>query len=180
VSRPAGDQVHLLADGELIAEGRTISDALEAPPPVELDMSIAAAARYRGFDPGATFESCFVCSPARQDGLRIFPGPVDGVLAAPWTPDANLAGPNGRVPEAIMWGALDCPTFFASTEPGQLALLGRMAASIEAAARVGEPHVVVARRSERDGRKRYGISALYSAGGELLAKARATWITIEQ
>lgn len=167
-------------DGEgLIAEGRTVDDELEVPPPLDIHTAVAAVAGYRGFHPGATFASCFVCSPDRDDGLRIFPGPVGGVLAAPWTPGPDVADSNGRVLPEIVWAALDCPTFFASTEPGQLALLGRMAASMGRPVWIDEPHVVVARPAGHHGRKRFGISALYSTSGELLAQARATWITIE-
>lgn len=179
VSRVAAGHVEIHDGVGLIAEGRTVEDELETPPPTDLDTAIAASAGYRGFDPGATFASCFVCSPDRDDGLGIFPGPVDEVLAAPWTPGPDVAGSDGRVQPEVAWAALDCPTFFASTEPGQLALLGRMSASIERPVWIDEPYVVVAQPAGHKGRKRYGISALYSTSGELLAKARATWITIE-
>ena len=179
VSRPGSDRVEIFDDQGVIAQGQTTSDEWPAPPFVGIDAAAAAVSRYRGFEPGATFLSCFVCSPERRDGLRIFPGAVGDTLAAPWTPSPDLAGPDGAVALEIVWAALDCPTFFASTDPEELALLGRMAASIEGAVRIGEPHVVVARSSGSDGRKRYGISAIYAVSGDLLAKARATWITIE-
>jgi hypothetical protein len=54
-----------------------------------------------------------------------------------------------------------------------------MAATIEDAVQIEVPHVVVARSSGSDGRKRYGISAIYTTSGDLLATARTTWITIE-
>jgi hypothetical protein len=179
VSRPGRGRVELFDDQGLIAQGHTISDDLSPPPYIDFDAAAAAVSRYRGFEPGATFLSCFVCSPERQDGLRIFPGAIGDTLAAPWTPSSDLAGSDGTVTLEVVWAALDCPTFFASTDPGQLALLGRMAATIEDAVQIGEPHVVVARSSGSDGRKRYGMSAIYAASGDLLATARATWITIE-
>ena len=179
VSYPADGHVEIHDDHGLVAEGRTGGSEPVPPPPVTWEQSVEAATRYRGFDPGATFASCFVCSPEREDGLRIFPGPVQGVVVAPWTPDRALAGSGGGIPPAIVWAALDCPTFFAATESGQLALLGRMAARVSGVVRAGEPHVVVAQRSGADGRKRFGSSAVYTVDGELLAAASATWITIE-
>ena len=176
----ADGRIEVHGDSGLVAEGRAVDDEIEAPAPIGVEESIRAAAHYRGFEPDSTFASCFVCSPERDDGLRIFPGPFEGGLAAPWTPDPSLADPAGIVPGEFVWAALDCPTFFASTEPGQLALLGRMATKISGVVRAGEPHVVVARRLGAEGRKRFGSSAIYTAGGELCAAARATWITIDR
>jgi hypothetical protein len=163
----------------LVAEGRPSNGHMPILPPVGFQQSVEAAAGYRGFDPGATFASCFVCSPEREDGLRIFPGPVAGGLAAPWTPDPSLVDQAGYIRSEIVWAALDCPTFFASTDPGQLALLGRMTAALKHGLRGGEPHVVVAQRMGSEGRKRFGSSAIYAADGELCAVARAPWITID-
>lgn len=174
-----GGRIEIHDDHGLVAEGRVTNRRPNGPPPVAHERAVAAARRYRGFEPGATFASCFVCSPEREDGLRIFPGPLGGGLAAPWTPDPALADESGFVPSEIVWAALDCPTFFASTEPGQLALLGRMTAVIDAEVRAGEPHVVVARGQASDGRKRVGCSAVYSADGTLCGSACATWITID-
>ncbi len=179
VLRTADGQIEVHDQHGLVAEARTIDDELEVLPPVGLGESERAAEHYRGFDPGATFASCFVCSPAREDGLHIFPGPVEGSLAAPWTPDSSLTDSNGDVRPEIVWAALDCPTFFASTEPGQLALLGRMAAEQRSVVRGDVPLVVVARKMGSNGRKRFGSSALYTGQGELCAVARTTWITIE-
>lgn len=175
-----GDELIEIHDGHgVVAEGQEIDHVLAAPPPVDFGQAVRAAVRYRGFEPGATFASCFVCSPEREDGLRIFPGPINGALAAPWTPDSALADAGGSVQPEIVWAALDCPTFFASTEPGQLALLGRMAAELRGPVRASEPHVVVAQPEGTNGRKRFGSSAIYHVGGELLAVAYTTWITID-
>jgi hypothetical protein len=55
-------------------------------------------------------------------------------------------------------------------------LLGRMAAEVERLPAPGEPHVVVGWRVGEDGRKRFAGSALLTAAGEALARARSTWI----
>ena len=179
VVRKVGGPIELHDDHGLVAEGRVSDRKPAIPLPVEFDQAVEAARRYRGFDPGATFASCFVCSPEREDGLRIFPGPLGEALAAPWVPDPSLADEGGAVRPEIVWAALDCPTFFASTEPGQMALLGRMMAALEHGVRAGEKYVVVARAEGSEGRKRFGSSAIYSASGELCGAAHTTWITID-
>jgi hypothetical protein len=135
--------------------------------------------------------TCFVCGPNRHrpDGLCIFAGPVDpddvgwrGVLAAPWVPGRDLAGPYGAIAPEFVWAALDCPSGYALFEPDQIKpiLLGRLAATIHSLPRPDEELVVVARRTGRDGRKLFSESALVSADGKMLAGARATWIVVDR
>jgi len=180
VVRPGDGQVQLFDGTELVAEGATVSLDIAPPPPVDVAAAEVAATRYRGLEPGGTYPWCFVCGTAREDGLRIFAGPVPGrdLVAAPWIPDDSVTEPSGLVPREIVWAALDCPTFFAATEPGTIALLGRMTAALFDDVHGGERHVVVARRVSADGRKRIGSSALYTEAGDLRAVALATWITI--
>jgi hypothetical protein len=58
-------------------------------------------------------------------------------------------------------------------------LLGRMAARIVGLPSAGEAHVVGGWPVAFDGRKRYAGSALWTAGGDVLAYARSTWIVPE-
>jgi hypothetical protein len=154
-----------------VAEARAAAVEPDVPEPVSLAEAAAASRRYAGFRAHA-YPTCFTCGPARDDGLRVFAGPVegrDGVVASPWTPDEAR-------PE-IVWAALDCPSGWAVDDfQREGVLLGRMAAHIEGAVAVGEPHVVVGWRIGEEGRKRYAGSALYSANGKPLAWARSTWI----
>lgn len=137
---------------------------------------------------------CFVCGPARTlgDGLRIFAGPLSRqarapVLAASWAPDPNLAGEDGLVASEFLWSALDCPTGFACNYDSRSGsfdktplLLGRMSARIESRPRPGNPCIITAWPTGRDGRKRSAEAALHDEAGKLLAVARTTWIAVER
>ena len=102
--------------------------------------------------------------------MRIFPGAVDGMVAATWTPAEE-------VPRAVIWGAIDCPGAFA-LEFGtrDVLVLGRLTAEVLRVPRHCERCVVVGWALGEDGRKRYAGTALFGDGGELLARGRAVWI----
>jgi hypothetical protein len=155
----------------VVAEARRNAIPLDAAGPVSLEEAEAASKRYPGFQHHA-YPTCFTCGPARDDGLGIFAGPVEGrpgVVASPWVP-------RGVRPE-IIWAALDCPGGWAVDDfQREGVLLGRMSASIHEVPRPGEPHVVAGWRVGEDGRKRFAGSALYSAEGRVLALSRSTWI----
>jgi hypothetical protein len=162
-----------LYDGEqLVAEARHAEVPLEAPAAVSVEEAEEARERYPGFAHHA-YPTCFTCGPARSDGLQVFPGPAtgrEGVVAAPWTPPADVA------PE-IVWAALDCPSGWAVDDfQREGVLLGRMAARIDRLPAAGHPHVLLGWRIGEEGRKRYAGSALFTVGGDLLAAARSTWI----
>lgn len=173
-----------LRDGEtVIAEGVPASVEVDVPEPVSLRDADAASKSYVGFRQH-TFPSCFGCGPQRAegDGLRIFPGWVEGrkIVAAPWTPHASLADTDGSVRLEIVWASLDCPGAFALFEelPEELILLGRLAAKPLAPVRGGEPCVVIGWPMGREGRKLYSGTAVFSASGEPRAVARATWVRL--
>ena len=114
------------------------------------------------------------------DGLRLFTGPVAGrdLVAAPWEPDAALAGDDGRVRPEFVWAALDCPGGWAFGGAAGALLLGRFLADVRDLPRPGDRLVVCGWSLGRDGRKLYAGSAVHTAAGVLLAAARATWITV--
>ena len=171
LDRPLRWDGERLWDGEeLVAEGARAELELEVPAPVSLVEAERAAGRYAGFAEHA-FPTCFVCGPERQDGLRIFAGPVEGrdLVAAPWMPDESS-------PE-LAWAALDCPGAFAVGFDGRgEVVLGRLTARVDRVPTAGEPHVVVGWPLGGDGRKLYAGTAIFTADGEPIARARATWI----
>jgi hypothetical protein len=169
----ADGRVALLDGGELVAEGVPAEIELDVPAPVSFAEAERASAAYPGFVEHP-FPTCFVCGPGRpaDDGLRIFPGPVAGreLVASPWVAPAARA--------ELVWAALDCPGGFAAglgTERGEM-VLGRLGARIERAPEAGERCIVVAWPLGEDGRKVYAGTALFAEEGELLGRARATWI----
>ena len=121
-----------------------------------------------------------VCGPERAvgDGLRIFPGPVAGrrLVAAPWVPTAD---DTGRVPDELVWAALDCPQLWslmvhvpASTP--DLVVTAAMATRIAQPVVPGEPHVVIGWPIGREGRKWHAGAAIFGPHGELCAVGRQT------
>ena len=172
----------------LIAESTSSpgSPALEIPGPVSMAEAhaVAGGARYYT-DP--VFPGCLVCGTGRRpgDGLRILPGPLAGrpLWAAPWTPDPSVIGADGRVRPEVAWAALDCPSGIAAAEAASLArdtavLLGRMTATLAALPLAGDQCRVIAWPGGRDGRKLTAGSALLGPGGEVIAAARAVWLTV--
>jgi hypothetical protein len=160
-------------DGDtLVAEAVALDGfELDVPAPATVEEATEASKGYAGFRAHA-YDTCFVCGPARDDGLAIYPGPVEGreLVAAPWTPPADVL-------DEIVWAALDCPSGWAVDEFSRSGvLLGRLAARIVAPVTPGEPHVVIGWPIGEDGRKRFAGSAIFDADGELKAYARSTWL----
>jgi hypothetical protein len=163
-----------LYDGEtLVAEARPGAGVpLAAPAVVSLEEATEARSRYPGLVHHA-YPTCFTCGPERDDGLAVYPGPVErrqGLVASTWTPD-------GDVRPEIVWAALDCPGGWAVDDfQREGVLLGRIEAQVGRLPTAGEPHVVVGWPLGEDGRKRHAGSALLTASGEVLAASRSTWI----
>jgi hypothetical protein len=172
--------VRVLDGDELIAEGAAVPDFdLEVPDPVGVEDAREAMGRYRGL-PDGPFCRCFVCGRAREDGFGVFAGALEDrpLVASTWTPPADAAGADGSVRAEFIWAVLDCPTFFAAYMDADLPIsfLARLTARIDAPVAAGEEHVVIAWPLEADGRKRHAGSAVLSAEGEVLARARALMI----
>jgi hypothetical protein len=179
------DDAVSLWDGEtLVADGKPSVLEHEVPPPVASDVAQRAADGYEWMH-DHPYPTCFVCGPDRRegDGFRVFPGRVADrdLYAAPWTPSADLVGDDRLVRPEFVWSVLDCPSGLVVNlfDGVGRTLLGRLAADIRHPARPGEAHVLTAWPVQRDGRKLHTGSALFTASGELLASAQATWIEVE-
>jgi hypothetical protein len=165
----SGDEVVDQA-GQVVASVREVAAFPVAVAAVPLEVATAAAARYAGFA-DHPFPTCYVCGPERADGLRIFPGPVDGGVAAPFTAPAEVT-------TETIWSALDCPGGWSVLTPGRAYVLGRMAAVVAEPPAPGSTSVAVGALASAEGRKAAVHTALYTVDGRLLAHARATWIAI--
>jgi hypothetical protein len=179
----------VLNDGDtVLAEARpsAIDVALAVPAEVTAVQARAAAGTGRYYA-NPVFPDCFVCGPTRSpaDGLRIFPGPVPGtaMYAAPWTLDSSVAAPDGRVWPEVVWAALDCPSGLAAAADAELAadtavVLGRMTANVAALPLAVDECHVVAWPLGQEGRKHTAGAALLGPDGQVLAAAKALWITV--
>jgi hypothetical protein len=163
------DEGRVWDDHALVAEVREGVVELEPPAPVGWDEAVAAQAP----DLDSPFPHCFVCGHARDDGLHIHAGAVEGrdVVAAPWQVAPDTVGPE------YVWAALDCPGAYATGALGRGAIvLGRLTARVERVPEAGERCVVVGWPLGSEGRKHDAGTALFTDAGELLGLARALWI----
>jgi hypothetical protein len=171
--------------GTLIGRGDAASLELDVPPPPNLAAARRAMADYIAHEQ-RVHPICFTCGVEREegDGLRVFPGQVEGApvghVACVWTPHAAFADADGLIRSEVVWAALDCPGFFAwvAREGRHGALLGTMTGEVIRRPRAGEPCIVSAWPLARDGRKETAGVALFSAEGELLARAHQVWIVM--
>jgi hypothetical protein len=170
--------------GELIGEARPAeAAAIPGPPPApSLAAAIAASPGFPGlhrpFHP-----ICFCCGDQVEEGvgLRVFTGQLAGaaagVVAGPWTPNPAFADADGHVSAEVIWAALDCPGSVSWVVSGAGGgLLGTMTGALVRRPAAGETCIVLAWPIERSGRKKISGAALFTAGGELLAKSHQVWI----
>jgi hypothetical protein len=162
----------LRVDGLNVYDGETLVAEVR-PTTVELDLPSPPPHVEAGEpDPGHPFPDCFVCGPARTDGLGLTPRSYGPLVAVPWRPV--------EVAPELVWAALDCPGAYAvDPELSRGAtVLGRLAAHIERLPEPGDELVVVGwDLGGAEGRRSYAGTALFR-GSEALAWARATWFSL--
>lgn len=189
-----GDGVEFRVNGTVLA-GATPADLdVDVPAPVSMADAERATQAYPGHRTHP-YPSCFTCGPDRAagDGLRVFPstveersGPQGGspLVAAAWTPHPDHAGPDGTLPPAIVWSAVDCSSIWPvilATPPrsDEQVVTGRLAVRLDEPIRAGEPHVVTAWPvARRDGRW-LAEAAVLDATGSTKAVARHTLVAAE-
>jgi hypothetical protein len=166
-----------------IARARAI-DEVDVEPPVRPSLADAreASRHHPGHGRDSLFSDCYVCGSRRHDGLGIHFGPLRGhsdVTAAVFLADTTVPNRDGIVAPDIVWAALDCPSY---TPPlwdwERPSLLARLAVERLDTVQVGEPVVAMGWHLGSEGRKHHTASALLSADGDVLARARALWITV--
>jgi hypothetical protein len=174
----------------IIAEATSTKLEIDVPSPPsfeEAHRSTANADQITAIFPILTsplYCNCFVCGTQREegDGLRLFPGEVEGknYVATTWIPDAFFADETGCIKNEIVWAALDCPSGWALLhEKIAEGLLGRLSAQVHNRVRPEDKYVVCAWKIAQEGRKTFCGSALFSEDGHLFAKAKAVWIELK-
>ena len=131
----------------------------------------------------APVPACFGCGPLRDpaEAVALQVGPVgDGVWATAWTPGAGLAARRTACSRRRSSGPRS--TARAASPRCPRDRRRTCSAGIEgetlAPVHVGEEVVVLAWPLGHEGRKRWGATAICGAGGDLRARARATWIAL--
>ena len=170
----------VLTEGErVLVTARAADGGWTGSPPRVVDPVEAELAgfEFAGYD-WHPFPGCYVCGHRRhdQEGLRLFPGPVDGPrgrVAALWT-----APGEGALTTEAVWGLLDCPTGWAHMSAGGVALLGTITARHLADVVGGETYVVVAEAGHRRGRTLPATGAVYTTTGRLVATSETTWVDV--
>ena len=178
-----GQSAEVTDSGHRLLATATKLDAFTMIPPIRPRFGDAEEARAASPLLGARhlLSNCVVCGAQRLDGLGVTPGPLTkhrDVLAAPFVPhERDAAG--GVVDPAAVWGALDCPSYPASSLlDRRLGLLGTMTAHRNRDVYLGERLVVVGWTVRRHGRATDTASALLDENGEVVASARAVWIEL--
>jgi hypothetical protein len=181
-----GERVELRDGDALVAEGEPAELLLDVPEPATPEQ--AASASEAGAEHWCAhhpFPTCFTCGPDRApgDGLRLFPGALDGgpLYATAWTPDGSLDDGTGHVRPECVWAALDCPTSapVANFATGPAMVLARLTARLGCPVIVGERHSIVSWPLEIDGRKHHAACALFDSAGRLLCASQALWIELK-
>lgn len=178
-------------DGSPVARARVADHELTEVPPVSAAEAHAAAPGYRGHLKHP-FPTCFSCGPGRDegDGLRIFPGPVDGDdlgrVAAQWTPHPSVAEdwhayqePARDTALSVTWAALDCVGGWSTDIDERPMVLGTITLRADTLPRIGEEHIVVGAMRGGEGRKTFTAATLYDSAGGVVATAEHVWITVD-
>jgi len=173
------ESLQLTHGNKIVATVRPGTIDFNAPQAPNFDKAIEASKSYVGFKTHP-YPHCFVCGPKREtpDALCIFPGktPDGKMIAAPWEPDQLLSDGKGYVKNEFVWSALDCPGGILVVEESNKILLGRMTAHLKHKVSINEKCVVIGWLKEKEGRKFYSGTAIYSKSNGLCAVASAIWI----
>jgi hypothetical protein len=167
------------AEGQrLIAWAEPATLAIGDVRAIDYETAVAASEDFPGWH-AHPFPGCFVCGTqrARDDGLRIFAGPLDeGRVAAPWTPSRSLGDAAGHVRPEFVWSALDCPGAIAASWDGTPLFLGEIALRLVCPVRVDQPCTILGWRLSAQGRRFEVGTALFDSDEQLCAVSHAWWI----
>ena len=196
---PLDRQMTVVADGDsalsvvlgetLIVEARRTTLKLEIPQPPGFAEALVCEAQSPSFLSGINdliagtgfHPICFCCGAdvAADEGLHVYAAPVPGFdgVAAAWTPSPVFADPQGNLPEAIVWAALDCPGQFAYMAEGiRTGMLGRMTGRLVRPVPADQNLVIIGWTIEVERSKHFAGTAIFDAEAELCGYSRQVWI----
>ena len=182
VERTEEGGVVLRAGDVLVATARAAPEPPPQPPvrPSVDEARLAVRHAWRGRP--EVFAGCYVCSPARSDGLGVDFGRLPGhpeCTAALLAAGEGVPQRDGAVAREVVWGALDCPSYTPSLwRLARPSLLAGMRAALLEPIEAGSVSVVVGWPLGSEGRKHRTASALLAPDGRLLAHAEALWVTL--
>jgi hypothetical protein len=102
---------------------------------------------------------------------------VDRQVSAIWETKTEWGDDTGKLPQALLWTALDCPGQYAFLAEGiRTGLLGRMTTKVLTTPRAGSSLQVTAWTIAVAGKKHLAGSALFDDQQTLLAYATTLWI----
>lgn len=176
-------RLELRHGGDVLVESEPSTVSIDVPSAPSVEAALAAESGSPSHaEPNGVHPTCFGCGKLRDpgDALRIFAGPLDveghRQVAGVWRPGDAFAEPDGSVAARWVLAALDCPGAFAFIAEGTRAgLLGRITFEQHHEVRADADHLVTGWQIGQEGRKLFAGTALFDAGGTLLAAAHATW-----
>ena len=175
------DRVLLCHRERLVAEAEPAT-APDVEPPVCRTVAEAREAmrRHPWRSARHPFSDCYVCGIGRHDGLGLHFGDLSRdptMTAALLIADVTVPHDDRGILPEIAWAALDCPSYVPALWSADVpSLLAWMQAAVHEPIPLGEPIVACGWPLEREGRKQYTASALLSADGRILARARHLWV----
>jgi hypothetical protein len=181
IKRTEEGRVQLCHRELLVAEGGP-ADPPDVEPPLRPTVAEAreAVRRHPWRAARHPFSDCYVCGIGRNDGLGMHFGDLardPTMTAALLIADATIPHDDHGILREIAWGALDCPSYVpALWSNDRPSLLAWMHAELLEPIPLGEPIVACGWPLEFEGRKQHTASALLTADGRMLARARHLWV----
>jgi hypothetical protein len=179
--RREGDRVLLCHRERLVAEAEP-AESPEVEPPVRPTVAEAREAmrRHPWRSARHPFSDCYVCGAGRHDGLGLHFGDLSRdptMTAAVLIADVTVPHNDRGIQPEMAWAALDCPSYVPALWSADVpSLLAWMQAEVHEPIPVGEPIVACGWPLEAEGRKQYTASALLTADGRILARAKHLWV----
>jgi len=176
-----GDRVLLFHRERLVAEGEPAASP-DVEPPVRPTVAEAREAmrRHPWRSARHPFSDCYVCGAGRHDGLGLHFGDLSRdptMTAAVLIADVTVPHDDRGIQPEMAWAALDCPSYVPALWSADIpSLLAWTQAAVHEPIPLGEPIVACGWPLESDGRKQYTASALLTADGQILARARHLWV----